>query len=143
MAAFVERLPNAIGYVEYSSAKTNRMSHVLMRNAAGGFVAPNDVTFKAAAAGAAWDKSFYRILTEQPGKDAWPIAVATFIPMHRAQDKPAQASSSSRFFDWALTNGDKMAAELECVALPDSVKALVRRAWGEAKDLSGKVVSYK
>jgi hypothetical protein len=45
--------------------------------------------FKAAAAGADWAKSFYQILTNQPGKDAWPITGATFILMHKAQDKPA------------------------------------------------------
>jgi len=143
VAAFVQRLPNSIGYVEYSYAKVNKMAHVLMRSAAGAFVAPDDATFKAAAAGASWDKSFYQILTEQPGKDAWPITGATFILMHKAQDKPAQAATALKFFDWALANGDKMAADLEYVALPDGVKALVRKAWGEIKDGSGKVVAFK
>ncbi|HET9978321.1 MAG TPA: phosphate ABC transporter substrate-binding protein PstS [Burkholderiaceae bacterium] len=143
VAAFVQRLPNSIGYVEYSYAKANKMAHVLMRNAAGSFVAPDDLTFKAAAAGAAWDKSFHQILTEQPGKDAWPITGATFIVMHKAQDKPAQAGASLKFFDWALTNGDKMADALEYVALPDAVKALVRKSWAEVKDGAGKAIAFK
>jgi phosphate transport system substrate-binding protein len=143
VAAFVQRLPNSIGYVEYSYAKSNKMAHVLMRNAAGNFVAPDDLTFKAAAAGAAWDKSFYQILTEQPGKDAWPITGATFILMHKAQDKPAQAASTLKFFDWAMANGDKMAADLEYVALPDGVKALVRKSWGDVKETSGKAIAFK
>jgi phosphate transport system substrate-binding protein len=143
VAAFVQRLPNSIGYVEYSYAKSNKMAHVLMRNAAGNFVAPDDLTFKAAAAGAAWDKSFYQILTEQPGKDAWPITGATFILMHKAQDKPAQAASTLKFFDWAMANGDKMAADLEYVALPDSVTALVRKSWSEVKESSGKAIALK
>jgi phosphate transport system substrate-binding protein len=143
VAAFVQRLPNSIGYVEYSYAKANKMAHAQLRNAAGAYVNPDDVTFKAAAAGAAWDKSFYQILTEQPGKDAWPITGATFILMHKAQDKPAQAAASMKFFDWAFANGDKMADELEYVAMPDSVKALVRKSWGEVKDGSGKAVAFK
>lgn len=143
VASFVQRLPGSIGYVEYSYAKSNKMSHVLMRNAAGNFVAPDDTTFKAAAAGAAWDKSFYQILTEQPGKDAWPITGATFIMMHKAQDKPASAAASLKFFDWAMANGDAMATELEYVALPDNVKALVRRSWAEVKDGSGKAIAFK
>ena len=98
VAAFVQRLPNSIGYVEFSYAKVNKMSHVLMRNSAGTFVAPDDSTFKAAAAGADWSKSFYQILTDQAGKEAWPITGATFILMFKAADKAAAASASLKFF---------------------------------------------
>ena len=143
VSSYVQRLPNSIGYVEYAYAKQNKMAYVLLKNQAGVFVAPDDLNFKAAAAGADWSKSFYQVLTEQPGKDAWPIAGATFIMMHKAQDKPAQAMNSLKFFDWAYLNGDKMAAELEYVALPEAVKNLVRKQWGEIKDASGKVVAFK
>jgi phosphate transport system substrate-binding protein len=143
VAAFVQRLPNSIGYVEYSYAKANKMAHAQMRNAAGSYVNPDDLTFKAAAAGAAWDKTFYQILTEQPGKDAWPITGATFILMHKAQDKPANAAAALKFFDWAFTNGDKMSADLDYVPMPEAVKAQVRKTWGEIKDGSGKVVAFK
>lgn len=141
VSAFVGRLPNSIGYVEYAYAKQNRMSHVLLRNKDGVYVAPDEVNFKAAAAGAQWDKSFYQILTEQPGKDAWPITGATFILMHKVQDKPQQAVNALKFFDWAYKNGDAMASELEYVPLPESVKNLVRKQWAaELKDASGKAV---
>ena len=144
VASFVQRIPNSIGYVEYSYAKTNKMAHVLMKNAAGNFVAPDDLTFKAAAAGASWDKSFYQILTEQPGKDAWPITGATFILLFKAQDKPAQGSATLKFFEWSFLNGDKMALDLEYVPPPDSVKGLVRgKSWSEVKDGAGKPVAYK
>ena len=143
VASYVQRLPNSIGYVEYSYAKTNKMAHVLMRNQAGVFVAPDDSTFKAAAANASWEKSFYQILTDQAGKEAWPITGATFILMFKAQDKPAQAATSLKFFDWAYASGDKMALDLEYVALPESVKTLVRKTWGEIKDGSGKAIAYK
>ena len=49
--------------------------------------------------------------------------------MHKAQDKPAQAAASLKFFDWAYVNGDKMAADLDYVPLPDTVKELVRKQW--------------
>jgi len=143
VAAFVQRLPNSIGYVEYSYAKANKMSHVLMRNAAGSFVAPDDATFKAAAAAASWDKTFFQILTEQPGKDAWPITGATFIVMQKSQEKPAQAAASLKFFDWAFSNGDQMSTDLEYVSLPDAVETLVRRSWAEIKDGAGKPIAIK
>jgi phosphate transport system substrate-binding protein len=64
VSAFVQRMPGSIGYVEYAYAKQNKMAHTMMQNAAGAFVAPDDVSFKAAAAGADWAKSaFYQIDT--------------------------------------------------------------------------------
>jgi phosphate transport system substrate-binding protein len=144
VSAFVQRLPNSIGYVEYAYAKQNKMSHVMLKNSAGNFAAPDDVNFMAAAAGADWNKSFYQILTDQPGKDTWPISGATFILMYKSQDKPAVAGSALKFFDWAYASGDKMASELEYVPLPESVKALVRKQWADnLKDASGKPVAYK
>ena len=143
VSAFVQRLPNSIGYVEYAYAKQNKMTYTLLKNKDGNFVAPDDLTFKAAAAGADWAKSFYQVLTDQAGKDAWPLTGATFIMMHKVQDKPVSASNALKFFDWAYGHGDQMAADLEYVALPDSVKALVRKQWGEIKDASGKPVAFK
>jgi phosphate transport system substrate-binding protein len=140
VSAFVQRLPNSIGYVEYAYAKQNKMTYALMQNAAGNFVAPEDTSFKAAAAGADWSKSFYQILTNQPGKDSWPITGATFIMMHTKQDKPQQANASLRFFDWAFKNGDKVAEELDYVPMPDSVKAAIRKEWAKITDASGKAV---
>lgn len=143
VAAFVGRLPNSIGYLEYAYVKQNKLTFAQMQNADGAFVSPDDKAFKAAAAGADWAKTFYQILTNQPGKDSWPITGATFILMHKAQDKPAQAAASLKFFEWAYKNGDKTADDLDYVPMPDSVKAAIAKAWGDIKDASGKAVAYK
>ncbi len=143
VAAFVQRLPNSIGYVEYSYAKTNKMSHVQMRNQSGAFVDPDDTSFKAAAAGASWDKTFFQILTDQPGAQSWPITGATFIVMQAKQENIPKASSVLKFFEWAYLNGDKMAVELEYVPLPDAVENLVRREWSKIVDGTGKAVAFK
>lgn len=143
VSAFVARLPNSIGYVEYSYAKQNKMTYTLMQNAGGSFVKPDEVTFKAAAAGADWARSFYQILTDQSGKDAWPISGATFILMHKVQDKPANASATLKFFAWAYQNGDKVALDLDYVPMPKSVLGSIEKAWGNIKDASGKPVAFK
>jgi phosphate transport system substrate-binding protein len=140
VAAFVGRLPNSIGYVEYAYVKQNKMTYAQMQNASGAFVSPDDGAFKAAAAGADWSKTFYQILTNQPGAQSWPITGATFIMMHKVQDKPAQAAASLKFFEWAYKNGDKTADDLDYVPMPASVKAQIEKAWGEIKDASGKPV---
>lgn len=141
VSAFVQRIANSIGYVEYAYAKQNKMAYAMLQNASGAFVAPDDLTFKAAAAGAEWHKSaFYEILTNQAGKDSWPITGATFILMHKVQDKPQQAAEALKFFEWAYKNGGKAAEDMDYVPLPDSLVKLIHTAWGNIKDTSGKPV---
>lgn len=141
VAAFVGRLPNSIGYVEYAYVKQNKMVYAQMQNAAGKFVSPEDTAFKAAAAGAEWDKSFYQILTNQPGDASWPITGATFILMHKSQDKPAQAATVLKFFNWAYKNGDQTADNLDYVPMPAPVKTAIAKSWTQIKAADGKVVS--
>lgn len=144
VAAFVGRLPNSIGYVEYVFVRQNRMNYALMQNAAGRFVAPGEASISAAAAGADWSRGFHQVLTDQPGADAWPITGATFILMHRTQDKPGRAAAALKFFDWAFTQGDATAAGLGYVPLPASVRTRIRGAWdGQVKDAAGGPVPYR
>ncbi|MBV8501255.1 MAG: phosphate ABC transporter substrate-binding protein PstS [Paucibacter sp.] len=143
VSSYVQRIPNSIGYVEYAYAKQNKMAYVQMKNRDGAFVEPTDTAFKAAAAGAKWNETFYQVLTDQAGKTAWPISGATFILMHKQQDKPANAAAVLKFFAWAYGNGDKMADELDYVPLPDTVKGLIHKQWGEIKDAGGKAVAVK
>ena len=143
VAAFVGRLPNSIGYLEYAYVKQNKLTYALMQNSAGNFVAPDDTSFKAAAAGADWAKSFYQILTDQPGKDSWPITSATFILFQKVQEKPVQAATALKFFEWAYKSGDKTASDLDYVPMPDSVKGIIMKSWDNIKDASGKAIALK
>ncbi len=141
VSAFVQRIPGSIGYVEYAYSKQNKMTYTLLQNADGNYPVPGDASFKAAAVKADWTKSaFYEILTNEPGKDAWPITGATFILMQKVQDKPAQAAEVLKFFDWAYKNGGKLADELDYVALPDALVKLIHSSWASIKDASGKPV---
>ena len=143
VAQFVARLPNSIGYVEYAYVKQNKMNYARMKNASGNVVAPDENTFKAATAAADWKKSFYQILTNQSGKNAWPITAATYIVMHARQDKPQNGSSILKFFSWAYANGDKSARDLDYVPMPAEVKTIIVRSWSGVKDASGKALAYK
>ncbi|GHD78321.1 phosphate ABC transporter substrate-binding protein PstS [Vogesella fluminis] len=142
VANYVTRIKGSIGYVEYAYAKQNKIAHAQVQNAAGTFVNPDDLTFKAAAANADWTKApgFYLILTNQPGKDSWPISGATFILMHKKQDKPEQAQEALKFFDWAYSNGDNTATQMDYVPMPANVKTVIRNSWKQITATSGSPV---
>jgi len=129
VSAFVSRLPNSIGYVEYAYVKQNKMTYALVQNSAGTWVTPSDDAFKAAAAGADWKKTYFQVLTNQAGKESWPISGATFILVHVKPTKPEEVKAALKFFDWAYTSGDKSADDLDYVPLPDAVKDHIRADW--------------
>lgn len=140
VSAYVQRLKGSIGYVEYAYAKVNKLTYGLMQNKEGQFVAPSEESFQAAASFADWKNApgFYEILTNEPGKASWPIAGATFILMHKKQDKPANALEALKFFDWAYTDaGSKIALDLDYIPMPKDVAALIKASWKQITDSNG------
>jgi phosphate transport system substrate-binding protein len=143
VAANVQRIKGAIGYVEWAYAKKNRMQHTQLQNKDGAFLQPDDDGFKAAAAGANWAATpgFAVVLTNQPGKASWPVTGASYILLHKSQANAAKGKEVLKFFDWAYKNGDAAAAELDYVPMPDAVTKQVVDAWrAHLKDASGKAL---
>jgi phosphate transport system substrate-binding protein len=143
VANYVARIDGSIGYVEYAYAKQNKLAYAQLMNRDGQVVAPSDATFRAAAAGADWNSApgMGVILTDQPGKQSWPITGASFILIHKVQDKPEIAKEVLKFFDWSFENGDKMALELDYVPIPDPVVTQIKGVWkAQIKDSAGKPV---
>ena len=133
VAAMVRQVPGALGYVEYAYVKQSKMNWVQVQNRDKQWVTPEDDTFKAAAAGAKWNETFYQILTDQPGKAAWPITGATFIIMHIKPEKPADAQEAIKFFKWAFKNGDKMAEDLDYVPMPKNILTKIEQEMNKVK----------
>ncbi len=132
VANYVGRIKYSIGYVEFAYAKQNRLTYTQLENSSGNFVSPSFATFKDAAASADFEasKNFYLWLVNAPGKNAWPIAGATFILL--ARENKAANMKVVKFYDWAYRNGDKTAERLIYVPLPDSLKNKIRDYWKSA-----------
>lgn len=131
VAVYVKRIDGGIGYVEYAYAKQNKLSVVALSNREGEFVLPTAETFRATAQNADWagTPGFAVVLTNQAGKDSWPITGASFILMQRTQHNRAKCQQVLRFFEWCLRNGQEMALSLDYIPLPELVARLVEHAW--------------
>ncbi len=137
VAANVTRVKGAIGYVEYAYVKKNNMTFLQLQNADGKYVSPDDATFAAAAAGADWFSvpGMGVSMVNAKGASSWPISTASFILMYKDPSDKAASRDAVKFFDWAFKNGKQMAAELDYVALPDSLTAQIRqRVWSQIKN---------
>jgi len=136
VAANVNRIKGSIGYVEYAYVKKNGMNFMLLQNRSGKFVAPDDITFAAAADGADWFSvpGMGLSIVDQRNPNAWPISSASFIVMYRDPADKKASQEVIKFFDWAFKNGRKDAADLDYVALPDSLTAQIRqRVWSQIR----------
>ncbi|HYV63976.1 MAG TPA: phosphate ABC transporter substrate-binding protein PstS [Bryobacteraceae bacterium] len=143
VANYVGRIDGAIGYVEYAYAKQNKLATARMVNKEGQAVSPTDDSFKSAAAGADWGKTpgMAVLLTDQPGKQSWPMTGASFILMHKVQTKPEIAREVLKFFEWSFKDGDQMASDLDYVPMPDPVVKMIQTEWkSKIKDAAGKPV---
>ena len=143
VANFTAQTPGSIGYVEYAYALQNKLAYTLLSNRDGAFVSPTSEAFQSAASHADWAHApgFYLVLTDQSGRESWPITGASFILMHSKQDKPDQAKAALEFFAWSYANGDKMAEALDYVPMPQSVVKLIKETWSDQiKTGDGKAV---
>ena len=138
----VGQTKGSIGYVEFAYAKQNKMSHTRLINKAGKTVEPSLASFQAAAASAKWEAAsgFGQILTDEAGESSWPVAGATFILMPKKPNEPAAAAIALKFFGWAYEKGDKAAANLDYVPMPDNVVALIKQEWSKVVGADGKPV---
>src|SRR6516164_8920559 len=142
VAALTARTAGAIGYVEYAYALQNKLVHTKLVNRDGATLEPGSKVFQAAAANADWKSTpgFYLILTDQPGKESWPITGATFILMHKKQDHPEKAKEVLNFFDWAYKNGGQLAESLDYIPMPPNAVAIFEDSWKQIVGPDGKPV---
>jgi phosphate transport system substrate-binding protein len=142
VSAIASRTVGGIGYVEYAYALQNKLTHTKLINSEGAALEPGLDVFQNAAANADWAHAtdFYLILTNQPGKNTWPITGATFILMHKKQDNPERAKQVLDFFAWAYKNGAAMAKTLQYVPMPPSAAAIFEASWKNIVGPDGKPV---
>ena len=126
VAANVQKIRGAIGYVDIADALKNNMVFAALKNKAGNFIVPNQQAVADAAAGANFKvKGMAPDLLDQTHKNAWPITTATYILAYEKGANAEKQKGVVDFFTWALNNGQQMAAELGFVALPPNVVKMV------------------
>lgn len=126
VAANVQKISGAIGYVDIADAMKNKMVFVALKNKSGNYIVPNQDAVEAAAAGANFKvKGMAPDLLDQGHKAAWPIVSATYVLAYEKGSDAAKQKGVVDFFTWSLNNGQKMAEDLGFVPLPKSVVGMV------------------
>jgi phosphate transport system substrate-binding protein len=130
VAGLVKQTPGSIGYVELIYAIQNKIAYGSVQNAAGEFVRATTETVSNAAAAAAksMPKDFRVSITNAPGHEVYPISSFTWLLLNQSARDRERSRVMVEFAKWALTDGQKFAAELGYAALPKEVVALEMQA---------------
>jgi phosphate transport system substrate-binding protein len=129
----VKQTPGAVGYVELIYAVQNKMPYADVKNSAGEFVKATPDSVTAALATADVPDDFRFSMTNAPGKDAYPIAGATWLLVYEQQKDPAKGKKLVAFLKWALSDGEKMVKDLDYAPLPDTLRERVLKRIQEIK----------
>jgi phosphate transport system substrate-binding protein len=126
---------NSIGYVELAYALTTGIPFAFIQNQAGNFIEPTLASTEASVAESAGslpagDESWNNVtLVNAPGNDSYPIASFSYLLLNKElADNPNMTEDKAKalvdFVNWAITDGQQFAPELEYVPLPDEVVQL-------------------
>ena len=72
-------------------------------------------------------------MTNAPGRDAYPIAGATWLLVYEQQTDAAKGKKLVEFLKWADTKGEQMARDLDYAPLPDNLRDRVLKRVNEIK----------
>ncbi|HMW17236.1 MAG TPA: phosphate ABC transporter substrate-binding protein PstS [Accumulibacter sp.] len=126
VAANVQKIAGAIGYVDIADALKNRLSFVALKNKAGRYIVPSQEAVAAAASGANFrSQGMAPDLLDQPQESAWPITTATYVLAYAKGEHAEKQQGVVDFFTWSINHGQRMARDLGFVPLPEGVVKMV------------------
>jgi len=143
VAAYVNKVPGAIGYVEFTYATEARLSYTKLQNKSGKLVEPSVENFQEACVNADWKNApgFYMELNDQPGEKSWPISGVSYILLHREQTDMSKAKALLKYFKWCFAKGGEAARKMNYVPMPEPVVKLIEKELNENLKCSGKAVA--
>lgn len=129
VTAAVKQGVGAIGYAELSFPRQAGLGVALVGNPSGRFVGPTAAAVSAALATATVRPDNTLAVNYTPdAADAYPISTVSYLLFYRDMGDPAKEAALKHFADWALTDGQKLAEELDYAPLPQSVSGPARAA---------------
>jgi phosphate transport system substrate-binding protein len=137
VASYVHQTSGAIGYVEYGYALQAGFNNVAVKNQAGSFVAPSLTSIAAAGAQASTLSASNFSIIDEPGAGTYPLANFSWTLLYQKQPNQAKGIAAGKLFDYVVTTGQGVAAQLGYAPLPPSVVSLAQRTLSQLQTASG------
>jgi phosphate transport system substrate-binding protein len=131
VAGCVKQTAGAVGYVEQAYALANSFTFADLKNKAGNFVAPTLESTSAAGDGLTVPDDLRFSAIDAPGDQAYPIASGTFLLVYQDMCKAGLSEEKAKlvkgFLDYALSDGQGVAKELQYAALPEAIHTAAQK----------------
>lgn len=112
VAAQVDQIPGAIGYVELAYAIQNDLTWAAVENKSGKFVEPGIEATTAAAEGVTLPDDMKVLLTDSDNPDAYPIVGFTWILAYQDQPDRAKGEALVYYLWWSIHDGEQFTTNL-------------------------------
>lgn len=122
VAQTIKATNGAIGYVDLSDAKASGLAFASIKNKNGEFVQPTLDAASAALAGATINADLTYSALNSPGTGAYPITASTYIIVYTTISDAAKASAIRGWLNYVLTDGQKLAPDVDFAPLPASLQ---------------------
>lgn len=130
----IKNTRGGVGYIELAYARQNQMPYGSVKNRAGNYIEPDPAYVTNAAASLKDLPGDLRFsITDQAGSQAYPIAGSTWVLLYKDQANVDQGKLVTSFVEWAITDGQKYANELDYAVL---AKNLVQKSQAALKTVT-------
>ena len=124
VAGVIKQQKGSLGYVELIYAVKNHLSYGMVQNKSGSFVKADLKSVSAAAAASKDMPADFRVsITNESGKDVYPISTFTWLLVPQKISDAAKKKAMTGFLKWAITTGQGSVESLDYAKLPTSVVA--------------------
>ncbi len=114
----VKNTAGGVGYIELAYARQSKVAYGSVKNRAGNYVDPDPKKVTNAAASLKDLPADLRFsITDQPGPQAYPIAGTTWVLLYKTQADAERGKLVTAFIQWAITDGQKYANDLDYAVL--------------------------
>jgi len=133
VSGLLKQSPGTIGYVELAYAKENGLTYAFLQNKSGSFIEPSIDSTSKAAVGVEIPKDFRFSIVNSSNPDAYPIAGITWLLIYKQMDDATKGKAIVDFIKWAVTDGQKLTADLDYAPLPDNLVQMIQQKLDQVK----------
>lgn len=133
VSGFLKQSPGTIGYVELAYAKENNLTYAFLQNKSGNFIEPNINSTSQAAVGVKIPADFRFSIVNSPNPEAYPIAGMTWMLIYKHMGDPLKGRAIVDFIKWAVTDGQKLTADLDYAPLPSELVDMIQKKLDQVK----------
>ncbi|MEK6645596.1 MAG: phosphate ABC transporter substrate-binding protein PstS [Candidatus Firestonebacteria bacterium] len=129
VAGLVKQTPYSIGYVELAYAIKSNLEYGAIKNKTGKFIVPSlqSITASISSKANSMPSDFRVSLVNSGGIDTYPISGFTWILVYKNQTDKIKGEKLVRFLNWAITDGQKYAADLFYAGLPLNIVTKIQQ----------------